>query len=218
MQSRQLPYSILVIVCLVFAGALRAQDNPLNDPDLKKMLKEAEKIQKEAGEVQKQNPTSPGTKKKLAEMEAQAKEEEARQEQEEKREKEQLQAALKKQLDAPGPISLPDWAPTTPQFKANRAPERKIVGDQVQIVQTGASSLTPKELADGWEAAAVAAKNLNHGRNNIEVNGKLTTIMFLSTRADPVQEVKLEASREPGGKITQVEISSPLPKPNIESE
>ena len=218
MQLRQFLYSILVIVFLVFAGALRAQDNPLNDPDLKEALKEAEKLQKEAGELQKQNPTSPDTKKKLAEMEAQAREEEARQEQEEKREKEKLQAALKKQLDAPGPISLPDWTPTTPQLKADGAPKRKIVDDQVKIVQTGVSSLTPKELADGWEAAAVAAKNLNHGRNNIEVNGKLTTIMFLSTRTDPVQEVKLEASREPGGKITQVEISSPLPKPESGSE
>ena len=218
MHSRQLLYSILVIVCLVFAGALRAQDNPLNDPDLKEMLKEAEKIQKEASELQKQNPTSPDTKKKLAEMEAHAKEEAARQEQEEKRENDKLQAALKRQLEAPGPVVLPDWTPATPQFKANGAPTKKIVDDQVQIVQTGSSSLTPKELADGWEAAAVAAKNLNHGRNNIEVNGKLTTIMFLSTRTDPVQEVKLEASREPGGKITQVEISSPLPKPEIESE
>jgi hypothetical protein len=218
MHSRQLPYSILVIVCLVFAGALRAQDNPLKDPDLKEMLKEAEKIQKQAGELHKQNPTSPDTKKKLAEMEAQAKEEQARQEQEEKREKEKLQAALKKQFDAPDPISLPGWTPTTPQFKANGPPQKKIVDDEVQVVQTGASSLTPKELADGWEAAAVAAKNLNHGRNNIEVNGKLTTIMFLSTRTDPVQEVKLEASREPSGKITHVEISSPLPKPDIESD
>jgi hypothetical protein len=33
--------------------------------------------------------------------------------------------------------------------------------------------------------------------------------MFLSTRTDPLQEVKLEASREPGGKITQIEISFP---------
>jgi hypothetical protein len=218
MHSKQLPYSILVIVCLVFAGALRAQDNPLNDPDLKEMLKEAEKIQKEAGELQKQNPTSPDTKKKLAEMEAHAKEEEARQEQEEKRENEKLQAALMKQLDAPGPVVLPDWTPATPQFKANGPPKKKIVDDEVRIVQTGASSLTPKELADGWEAAAVAAKNLNHGRNNIDVNGKLTAIMFLSTRTDPVQEVKLEASREPSGKITQVEISSPLPKPDIDSD
>jgi hypothetical protein len=218
MQSRQLSYSILVIVCLVFAGALRAQDNPLNDPDLKEMLKEAEKIQKEAGELQKQNPTSPDTKKKLAEMEAQAKEEEARQEQEEKREKEKLRAGLKKQLDAPGPVVLPDWTPATPQFKAADKPTKKIVDDEVRIVQTGTSSLTPKELADSWEAAAVAAQNLNHGRNNISVNGKLTTIMFLSTRSEPVERVELEASREPDGKITQVEISSPLPKPEIESE
>jgi len=56
----------------------------------------------------------------------------------------------------------------------------------VRITRTGSSSLTPKELADNWEAAAaaVAAKNLNHGRNNIDVNGKLTTISFLSTRTD----------------------------------
>ena len=218
MQSRHLSYSTLVIVCLLLAAPLRAQDNLLNDPDLKEMLKEAEKMQKEAGELQKQNPTAPDRKKKLAEMEAQAREEEARQEREEKHEKEKLQAALKTQLEAPGLISLPDWTPTTPQFKANGAPTKKIVDNEVRIVQTGVSSLTPKELADGWEAAAVAAKNLNHGRNNIEVNGKLTTIMFLSTRTDPVQEVKLEASREPGGKITQIEISSPLPKPDIGSE
>jgi len=218
MQLRHLSYSILVIVCLLLAGALHAQDNPLNDPDLKEMLKEAEKMQKEAGELQKQNPTSPDTKKKLAEMEAQAREEEARQEQDEKREKEKLQAALKKQLEAPGPSVLPDWTPATPQFKAAGKPAKKIVDDEVRIVQAGTSSLTPKELADSWEAAAVAAKNLNHGRNNISVNGKLTTIMFLSTRTDPMQEVKLEAPREPGGKITQVEISSPLVKPDIQSE
>jgi hypothetical protein len=218
MQSRHLSYSILVIVYLLLAAPLRAQDNPLNDPDLKEMLKEAEKMQKEAGELQKQNPTSPDTKKKLAEMEAQAREEEARQEQEEKREKDKLQAALKKQLEVPGPISLPDWTPTTPQFKAADKPTKKIVDDEVRIVQTGTSSLTPKELADSWEAAAVAAKNLNHGRNNISVNGKLTTIMFLSTRSEPVERVELEASREPDAKISQIEISSPLPKPDIKSE
>ena len=217
MQSRQLPYSILVIVCLLLVVLLRAQDNPLDDPDLKEMLKQAQEMQKKAGELQR-NPASLDTRKKLAEMEAQAKEEEARQEQEEKREKEKLQAALKKQLDAPGPIALPDWTPATPQFKAADKPAKKIVDDEVRIVQTGTSSLTPKELADSWEAAAVAAQNLNHGRNNISVNGKLTTIMFLSTRSEPVERVELEASREPDGKITQVEISSPLPKPEIESE
>jgi hypothetical protein len=217
MYSKYLP-TVFVVISLLFALSTRAQDgNPLEDPDLKAALKQAQEMQKNARELQK-NPGSLDTRKKIADMEAAAKAEEARQEQEEKHEKEKLQAALQKQLEAPGPVTLPDWTPATPQFHAAGKPTKKIVDEEVKIIRTGTSSLTPKELADGWEAAAVAANNLNHGRNNIEVNGKLTTIMFLSTRTDPVQEVKLEASREPGGKITQVEISSPLPKPDIGSE
>jgi hypothetical protein len=211
-------FSFLVMSCLLFAPLLCAQDNPLNDPDLKKMLKEAQEMQKEATKLQTQNPTSPDTKKKLAEMLSQAKEEEARQEQEEKRDKEKLQAALKKQLEAPGPVVLPDWTPATPEFKAAGVAARKIVDDEVKIVQTGTSSLTPEKIADSWQATAGAANNLNQSLNKINVNGKITRILFLSTRTDPRQEVELEASREPDSKITQVEISSPLPKPDIESE
>jgi hypothetical protein len=180
------------------------------------MLKEAQEMQKEAKELQ--NPASPDTKKKLAEMLSQAKEEEARQEEQEKRDKEKLQAALKKQLEAPGPVVLPDWTPATPEFKAAGAPTRKIVDDEVKIVQTGTSSLTPENIADRWAAAAVTANNLNQSLNKINVNGKITRILFLSTRTDPRQEVELAASREPDGKITQIEISSPLPKPNIDGE
>ena len=211
-------FSFLVVSCLLFAPLLCAQDNPLNDPDLKEMLKEAQEMQKEATKLQTQNPTSPDSKKKLAEMLSQAKEEEARQEQEEKRDKEKLQAALKKQLEAPGPVVLPDWTPTTPEFKPAGAPARKIVDDEVKIVQTGTSSLTPEKIADNWQSAAAAANNLNQSLNKISVNGKITRILFLSTRTDPRQEVELEASREPDSKITQVEISSPLPKLDIESE
>src|SRR6266540_2775461 len=210
-------FSFLVIGCLLFAPILHAQENSLNNPDLKEMLKEAQEMQKEAKKLQKQNPTSQDTKKKLAEMLSQAKEEEA-QEEEEKREKERLQAALKKQLEAPGPVVLPDWTPATPEFKAAGAPARKIVDDEVRIVQSGTSSLTPEKIADSWQAAAAAANNLNQSLNSINVNGKITRILFLSTRTDPRQEVELEASREPDSKITQVEISSPLPKPDIESE
>src|SRR5881275_2561406 len=173
------------------------------------MLKKAQEMQKEAKKLQ--NPAAPDTKKKLAEMLSQAKEQEARQEQEEKREKEKLQASLKKQLEAPGPVVLPDWTPATPEFKAAGTPARKIVDDEVKIVQTGTSSLTPEKIADSWQATAGEANNLN-------VNGKITRILFLSTRTDPRQEVELEASREPDSKITQVEISSPLPKANIGSE
>src|SRR6266487_5610278 len=93
-------FSFLAISCLLFAPLLCAQDNPLNDPDLKEMLKEAQEMQKEAKELQKHNPTPQDTKKKLAEMLSQAKEEEARQEKQEKRHKEKLEAALKKQLEA----------------------------------------------------------------------------------------------------------------------
>ena len=208
--------SFLVISALLFATFLCAQDNLLNDPDLKEMLKEAQEMQKEAKKLQ--NPASPDAKKKLAELLSQAKEEEARQEEQEKREKERLQAALKKQLEAPGPVVLPDWTPATPEFKAAGAPARKIVDDEVKIVQTGTSSLTPEKIADSWQEAAAAANNLNQSLNKMNVNGKVTRILFLSTRTDPRQEVELEASREPDGKITQVEISSPLPKPDIENE
>jgi len=219
MDSKHQPYIILVVVCLFLTSPSRAQDdNPLNDPDLKDLLKQAAEMQKEAKELQKQNPTSLDTKKKLAEMMSQAKEEEARQEEQEKREKEKLQAALKKQLEAPGPVVLPEWTPATPEFKAAGAPARKIVTDEVRIVQTGTSSLTPEKIADSWQAAAAAANNLNQSLNKISVNGKITRILFLSTRTDPRQEVELEASREPDSKITQVEISSPLPKPDIGSE
>jgi vacuolar-type H+-ATPase subunit I/STV1 len=211
-------FSTFVIGSLLFAPHLRAQDNPLNDPDLKEMLKQAQEMQKEAKELQKQNPTSQDTKKKLSEMLSQAKEEEARQEAQEKREKEKLQAALKKQLEAPGPIVLPDWTPATPEFKPAGPAARKIVDDEVRIVRAGTSLLTPEKIADSWQAAANTANNLNQSLNKISVNGKITRILFLSTRTDPRQEVELEASREPDGKITQVEISSPLPKPNIESE
>ncbi len=59
-------YCIFVVVCLLLASLLRAQeDNPLNDPDLKDLLKQAQEMQKEAKELQKQNPMSPDTKKKL---------------------------------------------------------------------------------------------------------------------------------------------------------
>jgi hypothetical protein len=189
----------------------------MNDPDLQQLLKQAQEMQKNAQDVQK-NSGARDTRKKLADMEAMAKEQAAQQEQEEKHEKEELQAALKKQLDAPGPVTLPDWTPATPEFKAAGKPTKKIVDDAVKIVQTGTSSLTPEKIADSWQAAANAANNLNQSLNKMNVNGKITRLLFLSTRTDPRQEVELEASREPGSKITQIEISSPLPKPDIGSE
>ena len=93
-----------------------------------------------------------------------------------------------------------------------------MVDEQVKIVQTGTSSATPEKIAESWQAAATAANNLNQSLNKLNVNGKITRILFLSTRTDPRQEVELEASREPDSKVTQIEISSPLPKPEMGSE
>ena len=189
----------------------------MNDPDLQQLLKQAQEMQKNARDLQK-NSGSMDAKRNLSDLEAMAEKQVAQQEQEEKHEKEELQAALKKQLDAPGSVTLPDWTPATPEFKPAGKPAKKIVDEEVKIVQTGTSSLTPEKIADSWQAAATAAKNLNQSLNKMNVNGKITRILFLSTRTDPRQEVELEASREAGGKVTQIEISSPLPKPDIGSE
>src|SRR5438874_492810 len=215
MHLKHLPTSVLVVL-LLFAKSARAQDNPLEDPDLQQLLKQAQEMQKNARDLQK-SPGSPDTRKKLADMEAMAKEQAAQQEQEEKEEKEKLQAALKKQLEAPGPVAFPDWTQVTPEFKPAGKPAKKLVDEEVTIVQAGTSSLTPEKIAESW-AAAAAANNLNQSLNKMNVNGKITRILFLSTRTDPRQEVELEASREPNNKVTQVEISSPLPKPEIGSE
>lgn len=216
MYLKQLSISILVL-WLLFAARVGAQDNPMDDPDLQQLLKQAQEMQKNARELQK-NSGSTDTRKKLADMEAMAKEQAAQQEQEEKSEKEKLQTALKKQLEEPGPVALPDWTPVTLEFKPEGKPMKKLVDEEVKIVQTGTSSLTPEKIAESWQAAASAANNLNQSLNKLNVNGKVTRILFLSTRSDPRQEVELEASREPDSKITQVEISSPLPKPEIGSE
>ena len=209
MNFKYLPASLLV-VWLLFATPIRAEENPMNDPDLQQLLKQAQEMQKSSG--------SPDARKKLAEMEAMANQVAAQQEQEEKDEKQKLQAALKKQLDAPGPVAFPDWIPATPEFRPGSKPAKKVVDEEVKIVQTGTSSLTPDKIAESWQAAATAANNLNQSLNKMNVNGKVTRILFLSTRTDPRQEVELEASREPDSKVTQVEISSPLPKPDIGSE
>jgi hypothetical protein len=207
---KELPI-VMLVAWLLFAASVCAQDNPMDDPDLQQLLKQAQEMQKNSGSLD--------TRKKLADMGAMAKQEAARQEQEEKDEKEKLQAALKKQLDVPSPVAFPDWTPVTPEFKPAGKPAKKLVDEEVRIVQTGTSSLTPEQLADSWESATVVKeKNLNRSRNNLNVNGKITRILFLSTQTDPVERVELEASREPNSKVTQVEISSPLPKPDVGSE
>ena len=123
-------------------------------------------------------------------------------------------AALQKQLEAPGPVKLPDWTPKVSQFKADGPPVKKIVDDEVDIVQTGTSPLTPAELGDSWEAAK--GDKLNSSRSNNSINDTKTVFIYLYTRDEPPEKVVLEATRAPEEKTTHVKISSPLPKPEIE--
>jgi hypothetical protein len=125
-------------------------------------------------------------------------------------------AALQKQLQAPGPVKLPDWIPKVPQFKSDGPATKKIVDDEVDIIQTGTSPLTPAELGDSWEAAK--GDKLNSSRSNNSINDTKTVFIYLYTRSEPPEKVVLEATRAPEEKITHVKISSPLPKPEVDDE
>jgi hypothetical protein len=69
----------MVVVWLLVAACVRAQDNPMEDADLQQLLKQAQEMQKNARDLQK-NPGSRDTGKKLADLEATAKEQLAQQE------------------------------------------------------------------------------------------------------------------------------------------
>jgi hypothetical protein len=116
-----------------------------------------------------------------------------------------------------GPLALPDWTPKVPQFEPTGPVSRKIVSDEVNIMQTGTSLLTPAELGDSWEEAAKGDK-LNSSRTNGSYNDTRVVTIYPSTRQEPLQSVVLEARRAPEDKITHVTIFSPLPKPVVEEE
>jgi hypothetical protein len=158
-------------------------------------------VQQAADAAKKMGVKMPDVKKQLEEVDK-----------EEAKEK----AALQKQLEAPGPVALPDWTPKVPQFKTAGPVSKKIVSDEVDIVQTGTSPLTPAELGDSWEAAK--GDKFNSNRTNGSYNDTKVVTIYLSTRQAPLQSVVLEARRAPEEKITHVTISSPLPKPEVEEE
>ena len=102
------------------------------------------------------------------------------------------------------------------QFEPTGPVSRKVVNDEVNIIQTGTSPLTPAELGNSWEEAAKGDK-LNSSRTNGSYNDTKVVTIYLSTRQEPLQSVVLEARRAPEDKITHVTISPP-PKPVIEEE
>ena len=125
---------------------------------------------------------------------------------EEAKEKEAAQAAV----DAKGPVALPDWMPKVPQFTPSGPAARKLVDGQPKIVLTGPSPLAPDALADAWEA--FKSPKIGHERTGSDINHNVDLSMTLRNGEDG-SEVKMEAERKAGAKITRVTISSPLPVP-----
>src|SRR6266480_4886463 len=150
MNSRFLAFVSLLIASFLFAPSLRAQDT---DKEVDDAIQQATEVAKKMGVKM------PDVKKQLEEVN-----------------KEEEKAALQKQLEAPGPLALPDWTPKVPQFGPTDPVSRKIVSGEVNIIQTGTSLLTPAELGDSWEEAAKGDKS-NSSRTNGSYNDtKVVTI------------------------------------------
>jgi hypothetical protein len=190
MKSNLAPITLFLSVALTLSPLANAEEP---DPDLAKVLKEAEEQSK------KMNVKVPDMKEQLAEIEK-----------DEAKEK----AALQKQLDEPGPVALPAWTPKIPQFTPAGPAVKKIMDEQVHIVLTGTSPLTPAELGDAWEAVKTAA--MSFGRSNNSINDTKTVIIYLKMMDDTRQEVRLESTRAPKEKITHIIVTSPLPKPEVD--
>ena len=126
--------------------------------------------------------------------------------------KEEAKAKAKVQavVSAPGPVAFPAWTPKVPQFTPSGPVARKLIDGKAKIALSGTSPLTPAELGDAWEATKLD-NTISRGRNNSNINDTKTVIMYLSTQDAPPQEVRMEATRAPGEKITRVTITSPLP-------
>ena len=163
MNSRFLAFVSLLIASFLLAPSLRAQDT---DKEVDDSIQQATEVAKKMGVKM------PDVKKQLEEVNK-----------EEAKEK----AALQKQLETPGPLALPDWTPKVPQFEPTGPVSRKIVSDEVNIIQTGTSPLTPAELGDSWEEAAKGDK-LNSSRTNGSYNDIKVVTIYLSTRQEPVHD------------------------------
>lgn len=156
-------------------------------------------------------PKSASEMKKIeAQQKAQLNEMMAENDKEEAAEKAKQKAEAQSALDAKGPVALPDWTPNVPQFTPSGPITRKLVDGQPMTVQSGTSPLSPEALCDAWDT--FKRDKFSHERTGSDINHHVDLSVKFRNGEDNT-EVKMEAERKPGAKVTQVTISSPLPVP-----
>jgi hypothetical protein len=78
------------------------------------------------------------------------------------------------------------------------------------------------ELTKNNRPGEIAGKEgedkLNSSRANGSYNNTKVVTFYMSTHQEPLQSVVLDSRRVPENKITQVTVSSSLPKPVVEEE
>jgi hypothetical protein len=192
---------LFLCAALVLISATRgfAQDKDKDDIDaqIDAQMKAALK------DPNKPTPKNPNMKQ----MEKEAMADIAKAEAEDKAEAAQKKAAAQALVDAKGPVALPDWTPQVPQFAPSGPVARKLVDGEPRIVLTGTSPLAPDALADAWDK--FSNPKFSHERTGSEINHSADLFVTFRNGEDG-SEVKMEAERKAGGKITHVTISSPL--------
>jgi hypothetical protein len=187
---------------LFFATLSLATATPLfaQDDDIDAQIKKAM-----------ENPNKPAPKNpNMKQMEKEAMADIAKAEAEEKAEAAKQKAAAQALVDVKGPVSLPEWTPQVPQFTPSGPPARKLVDGEPKIILTGTSPLPPAALADDWDK--FANPKFSHERTGSDMNHSVD--LFVSFRnSEDNTEVKMEAERKAGAKLTHVTISSPLKAP-----
>jgi hypothetical protein len=188
---------LLFVATLTLATAtpLFAQDDDI-DAQIKKAM---------------ENPNKPAPKNpNMKQMEKDAMADIAKAEAEDKAEAAKQKAAAQALVDVKGPVALPEWTPQVPQFTPSGPPTRKLVEGEPKIVLTGTSPLPPAALADAWDK--FSNPKFSHERTGSDMNHSID--LFVSFRnSEDNTEVRMEAERKAGAKITHVTISSPLKVP-----
>src|ERR1700693_1399245 len=158
-----------------------------------------------------ENANKPASKADMNKVEEQAKAQIDQAEVETKADEAKQKAAAQAVVDAQGPTSLPNWTPEVPQFTPAGPPARKLVDNQPMVIVTGTSPLSAEALCDAWYK--FSNPKFSHERTGSEINHNAD--LFVSFRnGEDGTEVKMEAERKAGAKVTHVTLSSPLPVPS----